>query len=124
MRFLLVDDNEIAANAVAWAIGEHGHEVRIVHTAREVLGLIGLDDPDVIILDVMLPDLDGVTLSRLIRHDHPSLPIIFATGRAQFAELAAALAQRRTAILHKPYSIEILLTTAGRLMLDSFPGAP
>lgn len=124
MRFLLVEDNEIAANAVAWAIGEHGHEVRIVHTAREVLGLIRHDDPDVIILDVTLPDLDGVTLSRLIRRDHPSLPIIFATGHVQSTELAAALSQRRTAILHKPYSIDILLITAGRLMQDGFSGAP
>ena len=120
MRFLLVEDNVAAAEAVAWAIDASGHEVKTVHTGREVLGMINHHQPDIIILDVSLPDVNGVVVSKWIRRDYPALPIIVATGHGAFAGMDEVLAQRRVQILHKPYAMKELLGMAKELMKGSF----
>ena len=120
MLFLLVEDNEPAAAAVAWALTDSGHEVQIVCTGREVLGMINHHHPDVVILDITLPDVSGVVVAKWIRKDHPALPIIIATGHGAFDGMDEMVGQRRTAVVQKPYSIEVLFGLVGELMKDSF----
>jgi DNA-binding response OmpR family regulator len=111
VRVLLVEDNQSGAAAVQWALIEEGFEVDIVHRGREVVGSISHSRPDAVVLDVSLPDIDGIAVAEQIRLNWPLLPIIFATGHHSGALVQAALSVPRTSILFKPYSIAALAST-------------
>jgi DNA-binding response OmpR family regulator len=112
MRFLLVEDDELAAGGVVAGLCAHGHEVMVAHTGREVIGRIIRDRPDVVVMDISLPDLDGVTVTKLIRMDRPTLPVVFTSGYEAYEGLAHAAKNRHTAVLQKPYAIEDLEAAA------------
>ena len=112
MRVLIVDDDEVAGKAVAWALGEEGFRTAVVNLGRQVPGMIRHYKPDVLVLDVSLPDLNGFVVARLVRHDWPDLPIIFATGSLP-PEGMEPLSE--TEFLMKPYSIEAMVEVIRRL---------
>ncbi|HUP44373.1 MAG TPA: response regulator, partial [Thermoanaerobaculia bacterium] len=80
MRFLLVEDNEILIEGLTMVLREEGHEVIVSREGRPALGLIAHHRPDAVILDISLPDIDGVQVAKFIRAAHPALPIVFASG--------------------------------------------
>ena len=106
MRILLVDDNEVVGRTVTWALSQEGFETAFISLGRRVPGMIAHFKPDALVLDVNLPDLNGVLVARLVREDWPDLPIIFATGSIEPAELDLPA---RTEFLLKPYSIDALI---------------
>ena len=88
-----------------------GAHVDIVHEGRRAVGFVAHAHPDVVVLDVGLKDIDGVVVARALRLAWPELPIIFATGRTNRADLRAIASDRRTEVLEKPYEIETLIAT-------------
>ena len=112
MNLLLVEDDEAASMGVTWALNAEGHRVKTLHTGRPVFGMIAHMHPDAIILDVSLPDLDGVTVAKLVRGTYPYIPIVFTTGHGtEYPGLAEGAAVPRTALLQKPYEIATLIQT-------------
>jgi DNA-binding response OmpR family regulator len=105
---LLVEDNENNAAAVAWALSLEGFEVITVHRGLEVVPKIIDTRPDAVVLDISLPDLNGVAVATMIRAQWADLPIIFTTGHERYAGLDAALAMPKTSMLLKPYTIAAL----------------
>jgi CheY-like chemotaxis protein len=111
VRILVVDDNEAAGRAVASGLSEEGYETALVSLGRQVPGMIQQFKPDVLILDLNLPDLNGAMVARLIREDWPDLRIVFARGSIDPEELPLP---PNTEFLLKPYSIEALVQTIQR----------
>ena len=112
MLLLLVEDDELAARAIEWALDDLGVDVRVATSGRDVLRLVEEIVPDAVVLDVILEDVDGVTLCGQIRARWPRLPIVLASGRdADFPGVQEAIADRRTTFLQKPFDIETLLAT-------------
>lgn len=117
MRFLLVEDNAVLAEGLSWALSDLGHEVSVVALGRQAIGMIQHRLPDAVILDISLPDIDGVLVAEFIRRDHPDLPIVFASGHdGDQPRITAAVKDRATAILRKPYATETLLETVTALI--------
>ncbi|HEU4522491.1 MAG TPA: response regulator [Thermoanaerobaculia bacterium] len=116
MKFLLVEDNGILAEGVRMALEDEGHSVIVCSTGRPAVGLVINHKPDAVILDISLPDIDGVQVAKFIRIDHPKLPIIFASGHDRDQPRISESLDRKTAILRKPYPIAALLETVHRLM--------
>ena len=86
LRVLVVDDNALNRRAFARAIKRWGCEVETASGGREAIASIGRDRPDVVLMDVQMPDLDGASAARLLR-DQPELnklPIIAVTADAYF----------------------------------------
>lgn len=116
MRLLLVEDDDVLAAGVLALLEDEGHEVERADRGRPVIGLIQRLNPDAIVLDVTLPDIDGIQVSKFIRLDYPDLPIVFATGHDRDqTRLRNAVTDNRMAILRKPYEIETLLNLLSRL---------
>lgn len=111
MRVLLVEDNEANAAAVGWALTEEGFHVITVHRGKEVLAAISSNTLDAVILDISLPDLNGIEVAKLIRSHSPQLSIVFTTGHDRYVGLDAALAMPRTWMLMKPFTIAMLAAT-------------
>ena len=82
---LLVEDEENVAYVVALALRHSGFEVRVVGTGTEALTISSSNPmPDIVVLDVMLPDIDGFEVCRRMRADQNDLPVLFphCEGRA------------------------------------------
>ncbi len=106
MRVLLVEDNETAARSVGRALSEETFEIAAVQLGRKVPDVIRQFKPEVLILDVSLPHLNGVTVAALLREDWPDLPIILATRDCDADQLQLPV---RTRLLPKPFAVDTLV---------------
>jgi DNA-binding NtrC family response regulator len=102
MRILLIEDDENVAEVLADAFSADGHEITITHSGEEGLTHFAHDRPDAIVLDVRLPNLNGVGVLRQIRSVDPALPVIIMTGLATAGELAEIQRLGVTEIIEKP----------------------
>ncbi len=105
---LLVDDNPDAAGATAAVLAHLGHAVRVAGTATEAVGKLGEGVPDVAILDIGLPDMDGYALASLMRKRAPGLRLVALTGYGQRGDVAQALGAGFDLHLTKPATLEDL----------------
>ena len=108
MQLLLVDDDPLAAHGLALAHSDEGFRIKIAHNGREVFGLVRLLEPALVILDVTLPDMDGVAVATLLRRHWIDLPIVFTTGHDEYEGLAPLLGPS-TRLLQKPFELVALL---------------
>ncbi|MEO6364370.1 MAG: ATP-binding protein, partial [Caldimonas sp.] len=112
MRVLVVDDNEDAVEALAALLELDGHSVRTAATGRRALELLAEFAPDVAVLDIGLPDIDGYELARAIRADPRTaktwLVALTGYGRERDRDLTRQAGFDRHLV--KPAEIEVLLT--------------
>ena len=80
-RILVVDDEENIRFLVGSALRRAGFEIVTAETGRAALDLVSSARPDLIVLDVMLPDLDGFAILERLRQDGSTVPVIFLTAR-------------------------------------------
>ena len=111
MRLLLVeDDTRIAAPLVA-ALEEGGHRVTWATDGQGGLELARAGGFDTLILDVMLPGLDGFDLARTLRAEGVAVPILFLTARGDLADRVTGLDLGGDAYLVKPFALAELKAT-------------
>jgi len=77
-RVLLVDDNDLAAELLAEFMALSGIEVQTAATGAEALACSATFEPDAVILDILLPDIDGYTLAARLREQHTPAPQLIA----------------------------------------------
>jgi two-component system OmpR family response regulator len=109
---LVVDDEEHITELVAMGLGYNGFAVERAATGREALDAITRRRPDLAVLDVMLPDLDGFEVARRVRQTEgagPRLPIIFLTARDTTRDKVEGLRLGGDDYVTKPFSIEELI---------------
>jgi PAS domain S-box-containing protein len=117
-RVLLVEDEIAVATGLQWLLETEGISVDMVHTGGEAIGQIERRKPDVVILDVGLPDIDGTQVFAAIRKRWPDLPVLFSSGHAGAEALEGLLDTTRTRFLLKPYELPSL-RAALREVLES-----
>ncbi|HLY84511.1 MAG TPA: response regulator transcription factor [Acidimicrobiales bacterium] len=109
---LVVDDEEHITELVAMGLRYNGFEVDRVASGRAALDAVGRRRPDLIVLDVMLPDLDGFEVARRLRGSEGAgirVPIIFLTARDTTADKIQGLRLGSDDYVTKPFSIEELV---------------
>ena len=80
-RLLLVDDEDNLRVMLQAALRHSGYDVEAAATGREALEAVAVVQPDLIVLDVMLPDLDGFEVCRRLRSEGRRTPVVFLTAR-------------------------------------------
>ena len=106
---LAVDDEEHITELVAMALGFNGFDVERVSSGRAALTAVEKRRPDLILLDVMLPDLDGFEVARRLSQSGGRIPIIFLTARDATADKVEGLRLGVDDYVTKPFSIEELI---------------
>ncbi|CAN5855076.1 response regulator [soil metagenome] len=108
---LLVEDNETIRNAFAILLEESGYAVLQAARGADALRIAGERDPDLILLDLGLPDIGGLQVARTLksREETRHIPIVALTGRALETDRDACLAAGCTGYLTKPINTEDLL---------------
>lgn len=103
---LVADDQPAIADLVAFTLRRVGHEVMVTYDSMEVMDLARERKPDLAILDIMMPKMTGLELTRLMRNDPQlqTVPIILLTARAQESDVAAGFAAGADDYIKKPFS--------------------
>ncbi len=113
---LVVDDNRDAAEMLGELLQTFGYEPRIAHSASEALELLDAALPDLAVLDIGLPIVDGYELARAIRKRAPNAKLVAVTGYGQAADRERAFAAGFHVHLVKPVSIAKITTTLDQLL--------
>jgi two-component system KDP operon response regulator KdpE len=107
-RVLIVDDEPAILAAMAPLLRARGYEVSTAASGRRTLDALEHERPDLIVLDLGLPDMDGIEVCRLIR-DGSSTPIIVLSARGKEADKVAALDAGADDYVTKPFGVEELM---------------
>jgi two-component system, OmpR family, response regulator len=116
---LLVDDEENLRSMLQAALRHVGFEVHPVASGREALEAVGTIQPDLIVLDVMLPDLDGFEVCNRLRRDGSKTPVLFLTARDGTEDKVRGLTLGGDDYLVKPFSLDELVARIGAVLRRS-----
>ena len=104
---LVVEDEEAIAEAVRARLVSEGYEVRVVHDGPQAIAAARLQQPDLVVLDLMLPGMDGLEVCREIQKED-WIPVLMLTARTDEADKVAGFAVGADDYLTKPFSLREL----------------
>jgi two-component system OmpR family response regulator len=108
-RILVVDDEESITQLVSTALRYEGFEVQTAGTGKAALREVEAFRPDLVLLDVMLPDLDGFEVQRRLPGTPDRLPVVFLTARRETEDRVRGLTIGADDYVTKPFSLEELI---------------
>ncbi len=108
-RILYIEDELFLGKIVRDTLEKEGFDVRWETDGAEVMAAFENFSPDVCVIDIMLPNIDGFTLGTNIRGLNPELPIIFLTARTETNDVIKGFGSGGTDYIRKPFSIEELI---------------
>jgi len=108
-RLLIVDDEDNLRSMLAAALRHHGFEVSAAESGRRALAMIPEERPDLVLLDVMMPDLDGFEVCRRVRGTGDRTPVLFLTARDATDDKVHGFAVGADDYLQKPFSLDELV---------------
>lgn len=115
-RVLLVDDDRAIRESLARALDLEGYEVLTAADGAEALHIIREEHPDVLVLDVMMPSVDGLTVCRVLRFEQDRTPILMLTARIETTDRVAGLDAGADDYLPKPFDLDELLARLRALL--------
>ncbi|MCX6385163.1 MAG: response regulator transcription factor [Solirubrobacterales bacterium] len=125
-RILVVDDEPNIADVVSMALRYQGFEVQTAGTGEEALAAVSTFKPDLLVLDVMLPDMEGFDVAERLGAQRAGVPIIFLTARDATQDKVRGLTTGGDDYVTKPFSLEELvarvrtiLRRAGKVEIES-----
>ena len=119
VRVLVVDDEVNIAELLSMALRYEGWQVSMAHTGRQAVSTAAEVRPDAVVLDMMLPDFDGLEVLRRRRATHPDVPVLFLTARDAVEDRVAGLTAGGDDYVTKPFSLEEVVARLRALMRRS-----
>ncbi|WPB76311.1 response regulator [Archangium violaceum] len=116
-RILIVEDEEVLTDSLRDILEGEGHQVLTAHNGLDALGTIGRERLDLVLLDLMLPLVDGLEVLETLRRDAPATPVLVVTSCGR----EALKGQPVQGFLRKPFSLEALLRALKAVL---HPAAP
>jgi two-component system phosphate regulon response regulator PhoB len=127
-RILVVDDEPDVTELVSYKLRREGYEVEVINNPLEIMGKAREFSPHLFILDIMMPDLDGIKICRMIRADTrlSNVPIIFLTAKGEIEDRIKGLESGADDYIAKPFDAKELVLRVGLLFKRSQvdPAAP
>jgi two-component system OmpR family response regulator len=123
-RVLVTDDEDNIRFLLDAALRHFGFDVVLAANGREALGAVADDKPDLIVLDVMLPDLDGFEVCRRLRADGVRVPVLFLTARDGTEEKVRGLTLGGDDYVTKPFSLEEVVARVRAILRRANGEAP
>jgi two-component system, OmpR family, response regulator len=119
LRVLVVDDEVNIAELVGMAVRYEGWVPTVVHSGSKAVSAAKEHRPDAVVLDVMLPDFDGMEVLRRLRQTHPDVPVLFLTARDSVEDRVSGLTAGGDDYVTKPFSLEEVIARLRALMRRS-----
>jgi two-component system, OmpR family, response regulator len=115
-RVLVVDDEENITFLLESALRHFGYDVRVAHNGRAGLAEVDKFAPDVVLLDVMMPDLDGFEVMRRLRLDGKKVPVLFLSAKDATEDKVRGLTLGGDDYVTKPFSLEEVIARIGVIL--------
>lgn len=119
IRAVVVDDEDSLTDLLSMALRYEGWEVKLAADGKKALAVIREFRPDVVVLDVMLPDIDGLSVLSRLRADGIQTPILFLTAKDSVDDRVAGLTVGGDDYVTKPFSLEELVARLRALIRRS-----
>lgn len=120
-RVLVVDDDPAIRTSLSRALELEGYSLETAADGNEALSRIGTFAPDVVVLDLMMPNVDGLSVCRVLRSEGNKVPILMLTARTETSDRVAGLDAGADDYLGKPFALEELLARVRALLRRSRP---
>jgi two-component system cell cycle response regulator CpdR len=117
-RILLAEDDDQLRIFLARGLARAGHVVESVGDGAAALSLAQQNNFDLLLADVVMPNLDGIALAREVSERQPGIRIMFITGFAAVAMHEEAFASNRPRVLAKPFHLRHLISEIEALLLE------
>jgi two-component system OmpR family response regulator len=115
-RVLVVDDEESLADLLTLALQYEGWEVRSAGSGSEAVRIAREFAPDAMLLDLLLPDFDGIEVLRRLRADSCDVPVLFLSARDEVEDRRAGLSAGAQGYLTKPFSLDEVVSRIRALL--------
>jgi two-component system response regulator MprA len=116
MRLLVVDDDPAVREALALVLGLNGFEVTTAVDGRDAIRTLAVDAHDAVVLDVLMPGIDGLEVCRRLRSTGDRTPVLMLTARSEVSERVAGLEAGADDYLAKPFAREELIARLRALL--------
>ncbi|WP_068161389.1 response regulator transcription factor [Rhodococcus phenolicus] len=121
MRILVVDDDRAVRESLRRSLSFNGYSVELATDGQDALDQLQVSRPDAMVLDVMMPRVDGLEVCRRLRSTGDDLPILVLTARDSVSERVAGLDAGADDYLPKPFALEELLARLRALLRRAAP---
>ena len=117
-QILLVEDDLYASETLKFALEAKGHKVALATNGRDALNMVNNEIPQLIILDIMMPKMDGYHFCRLLKFDarFQHIPVIIVSSKIQEADKKLGLACGGNEYIPKPYDLNMLINTVEKYL--------
>ncbi|MGO1544709.1 MAG: response regulator transcription factor [Gulosibacter sp.] len=106
IRALVADDEEYLADLLRMTLRGEGWDVRTAATGRQALDIVREFAPDIIVLDIMMPGIDGMGVLKRLREERNETPVLFLTAKDELDDRIAGIAEGGDDYVTKPFSLE------------------
>jgi two-component system, OmpR family, response regulator MprA len=124
VKILVVDDERAVRESLRRALELEGYEIELAEDGAQALERLGTEpEPDAMVLDVLMPGVDGLKVSRTVRRNGSKLPILMLTARTQVEDRVEGLDAGADDYLTKPFALEELLARVRALLRRTSDGS-
>ncbi|HET97774.1 MAG TPA: sigma-54-dependent Fis family transcriptional regulator [Desulfurivibrio alkaliphilus] len=117
-KILVVDDEQNMRVALYEALSRGGYEVTVAENGRMALDLLAKAEPDLVITDIRMPEMDGIEMLRRIKELHPALPVVIITGYATVETAVEAMKRGAVDYILKPFPVEVIEETVKKVLRE------
>jgi two-component system, OmpR family, response regulator MprA len=122
MKILVVDDERAVRESLRRALELEGYQVEMAADGAEAIAQLERDQPDAVVLDVLMPNVDGLEVCRHVRRAGSTLPVLMLTARDAVGDRVAGLDAGADDYVVKPFALEELLARVRALLRRAAPG--
>ncbi len=122
-QILIVDDQKDLLDLLSMSLSPEGYSIITAQTAAEALSSIKLQKPDLILLDILLPDISGIRLTTQLKNDSETaqIPIILLTAKDSETDIIVGLSIGADDYITKPFNMKVLLARMEAVLRRAYP---
>jgi DNA-binding response OmpR family regulator len=120
MKVLLAEDDRDFGNILSQYITINGFDVTLAHDGNEAWEMFSKDKPDICVLDVMMPEMDGFTLGEKIKAEHQDVPLIYLTAKSLKEDIVRGLKIGADDYITKPFDPEVLILRINNILKRAY----
>ncbi|MGA1976433.1 MAG: response regulator transcription factor [Bacteroidales bacterium] len=123
MKVLIAEDDRDFGNILSQYVTISGFDVTLAHDGREAWETFCSDKPDICVLDVMMPEMDGFTLGEKIKEAQPDIPLIYLTAKSLKEDIVRGLKIGADDYITKPFDPDVLILRINNILKRTYSSA-